>query len=339
MLVRAAAVVARFVPLALAASACGQLPDAPLDARYEVIDLGVLRAGDCCSGAVAVNGAGVVAGYSYAYDRGYGRAFRWASGVVTDLGTLGGAFAEATDINATGDIVGWSVDSLDRRLPFLWRGGVMAVIDVRAYCQYQFCGEALAISDSGHVLLSLAPATGDYRARAAIWRNGALQLLPAELEFPRDVNSSGVVVGLTDSYRAVLWAGGATLAEVEVTDPLFYPHALNDAGAILGVSGADPIVLSGTTRERLPGLGGYATVVHAISESGLVAGGGNAENGTFRAVVWNAGEPRGLDLPPGMVGAEAFAVSDAGYVAGLAFGPAIPPSGSVSHATLWRLRP
>lgn len=327
----------RSVALALVAAlaGCGQPTDAPVDASYQVMDVGVLRPGDCCSMAVAVNASGEVAGNSWAYEFGQGHAFRWAAGVLTDLGSPGGDTTHAADINAAGDIVGWTVDGMGRRVPFVWRAGVMTAIDVLAYCaSYGNCGAAVAISDSGHVLLVLPPAPDDYRGRVAVWRGGTLTLLPATVVSPVDINASGEVLGLDESYRPVRWSGG-------VPTPLggwFQPVALNDAGDVLGTGWPGPVLWRGGVPRALRTLGGYSASARGLSPGGRVAGSANSEAGTLQAVVWEDDVPHALALPPGMVGAEAMAVNDGGYAAGFGFGRTVGYQ-AFTRAAIWRRAP
>src|SRR6059058_3588853 len=74
-------------------------------------DLGDLGQGH--SEAFAINDAGQVVGYGCwdLCDNGQGHddmlhAFLWAHGEMTDLGTLGGSYSRANDINAGGEVVG-----------------------------------------------------------------------------------------------------------------------------------------------------------------------------------------------------------------------------------------
>src|SRR5262249_47962016 len=72
---------------------------------YLVTDLGV-TAGFDSSYAYGVNKAGDVAGYEW--NSGAEHAFLWHNGVMTDLGTLGGANSVAYGINDADQVVGWS---------------------------------------------------------------------------------------------------------------------------------------------------------------------------------------------------------------------------------------
>lgn len=80
-------------------------------ANGTMTDLGDLGQGH--SEAFAINDAGQVVGYGCwdLCDNGQGHddmlhAFLWARGEMTDLGTLGGSYSRANDINAGGEVVG-----------------------------------------------------------------------------------------------------------------------------------------------------------------------------------------------------------------------------------------
>lgn len=105
--------------------------------------------------ARAINDAGQVVGLSGRSPID-GHAFLYADGEMTDLGTLGGSFSSAFDINNAGDIVGWTdVEGHDGRLAFLYSGGRMRTLDslVCGDSSVSF-GMAYAINDAGQVLAS-----------------------------------------------------------------------------------------------------------------------------------------------------------------------------------------
>ncbi|MEV6695002.1 hypothetical protein AB0M35_26360 [Micromonospora sp. NPDC051196] len=67
--------------------------------------------------ATAINNLGHVVGVDG------GRAFRWRAGVLTDLGTLGGATSRATAVNDLGAVLGTGETATGARRPVLWWAG------------------------------------------------------------------------------------------------------------------------------------------------------------------------------------------------------------------------
>ncbi len=70
-----------------------------------VTDIGLLPKYDSTVGN-AINASGVVVGQAYNQFTSAERAIMYANGKLTDLGTLGGKYATAQSINASGEIVG-----------------------------------------------------------------------------------------------------------------------------------------------------------------------------------------------------------------------------------------
>ncbi|HPF99471.1 MAG TPA: DUF3466 family protein [Kiritimatiellia bacterium] len=110
----------------------------------EMIGLGVLGTNGRFSRAYAINDQGIVVGgadVSFNAPEWVRHAFMivpengiymrdtngfWANELLIDLGTLGGKWAEATDINERNMIVGYSTTADGATNAFLWQGGTMA---------------------------------------------------------------------------------------------------------------------------------------------------------------------------------------------------------------------
>lgn len=112
----------------------------------------------------------IIVGYS---DDAQGRvrAVRWENGSVTDLGDLGGGNAVALDVNNAGDIVGYSMDSMGRWRPFLYRASVSRMEDLGVFDRSTF-GVAVSITNGANpTIVGYAedPNSVD-RTRAVLWR-------------------------------------------------------------------------------------------------------------------------------------------------------------------------
>jgi probable HAF family extracellular repeat protein len=116
--------------------------------------------------ARAINDRGQVVGLSGTSDFD-GHAFLYADGAMQDLGTLGGSFSAAFDINNLGQVVGWTdVAGVDGRLAFIYADGVMRTIDSLIYgaTPLRF-SMAYAINDRQQILAGACDAyrCGTYR--------------------------------------------------------------------------------------------------------------------------------------------------------------------------------
>jgi probable HAF family extracellular repeat protein len=128
------------------------------------VDLGAFVTGvGITSTANAISNSNVVVGSSQNGET-YGddevevsRAFVWESGVMTDLGTLGGALSMAFDVNESTQVVGRATRTSDGEddpfYAFLWEDGVMTDLnDLLPPGGDWVLREARGINDLGHIV-------------------------------------------------------------------------------------------------------------------------------------------------------------------------------------------
>ncbi|RZA34696.1 MAG: DUF3466 family protein [Lysobacteraceae bacterium] len=124
-----------------------------MDLNGTVHMLGTLRGGDTWAVATAINNRGQVVGsstYEGADSPWTGQAFLYQNGTMHDLGSLGGFDSWASDINDAGQVVGWSTDETEDRVPFIYADGSMRHLG--AFDGYVAFGEAKAINNAGMVI-------------------------------------------------------------------------------------------------------------------------------------------------------------------------------------------
>jgi probable HAF family extracellular repeat protein len=235
---------------------CSGIPPEGADRAFlwsqgAMTDLGSLGGTDN-SAATDINDAGQVVGYSYSYTttRAVGHAFLWSNGTMTDLGTLGGSVSQATAINKSGQVVGWSQIAGDRvSHAFLWSAGKMTDLGTR---RGRGCSYASAINDRGQVVgwSGSCPVIRGKRGpyRAVLWSRGKIRNLGTlgnRSSEATGINERGQVVG--DTYtpkrvpdHAFLWSRGrmsdlgslyGTLCCIDS-----YAHGVNDSGQVVGDS-------------------------------------------------------------------------------------------------------
>jgi len=219
-----------------------------------------------------------------------------ARGSIVDLGTLGGR-ATATDINAVGQVVGYST-SVNGTHGFLWEAGRMTELTTPSG------GWAIprAINDLGQVVGVATAANGE--RHAFLWDGGRmtdLGALGASGSRATGINNLGVVVGVRDGAPGqrtcgFVWEAGK-VTDLCLTDAL----AVNDAESAVGQGfpirdGPRPAwVVFGNSDWRgytLPALAGGPSSPHDINAGGsdedgwLIVGTSLAANGKMHAVRW-----------------------------------------------------
>jgi probable HAF family extracellular repeat protein len=258
---RGAAAVAGLLTLATVSTAARA-------AEYAVFDLGPLtNTADGRSASVSAVSASLQVSLTDAPDGATYRAFRYAGGAATSLGTLGGANSYAASINAAGQVVGRSDAASGVTHAYVWTpggtGGVAGNPQMKDLTPAGGASQATAINATGQVAGYLAvPRPGqDPADRAFLYSAGTLTQLP-------------------------LPTGGFSLS---------YAYGVNDAGRVVGAAytALSPIphgfLYNGSTSVEIPGLGGVGSTPLAINKNDRVVGYTSTADGYDHAFVYAAG--------------------------------------------------
>jgi probable HAF family extracellular repeat protein len=273
-----------------------------------------------------VNDGGQVVGYTENWYSLPLRAFLWTpsqpnatAGTYEDLGTFGGATAQARAINNAGHVVGISGDASEVGHPFLWtRAGGMQDLGLAP----DWTGaSAWDINESGQVAGLAGTGAGQ---RAAVWTIS--------------VDAGGSVEVANRESLGTLPDGGSSVG-----------FGMNNLGQVVGYAystetGPNRAVLwtrtpTGWVIEDLGPLpGDYSSTAYGINDQGQVVGYSSPRQGCFHAVLWTTAggkktEMRALETLGGC-GADAWAINNQGRITGRS----VPPHGA-TEATLWTLAP
>jgi probable HAF family extracellular repeat protein len=256
--------------------------------------------------AVAVNDSGQVVVDISKLGGHPNNAFLWTLGAeLVDLGTLGGTESEATAINASGQITGWSSTTTGARHAFFWTAAA-GMRDLGTLGGE--LSEARAINDTGRVI-GWSEIGGVHHAFSWTASEGMV-----DLGTLGGANSEGVAVNATG--RVVGWS------EIAIGDDAVHAFSWTLTGGMVDL---------GT-------LGGMSSKANAVSATGQIVGWSEIAIGDIarHAFSWT---PAGGMLDLGTLGrrdSEASAVNAAGRVAGTVQTPrGIPATNSDRRAFSW----
>ena len=245
------------------------------------------------------------------------------------LGTLGGSQAGAYGINASGQVVGWSLTAGDASVDAtLWSNGVITDLGTLGE---DVSSMAFGINDHGQVVGRSINSDGVYRA--TLWGSGTVvDLGLGNNSTANAINNSAQVAATSFSStpgQTVLWNDDGPPTNLFQTS--FLRAGINNAGQVVGESGNRAVVSSGGVTTTLAALPGSASsYAYGINDAGQVVGDsvvcGSCND---RATLWDSGTAFDLGT---LGGADSLAVdinNDS-----LIVGRSTTLNGGY-HATLW----
>ena len=281
----------------------------------------------------------------------------WENGVMHDLGTLGGARSEATEINERGQVVGWS-DAPDATIHgFFWDGGSLQ--DLGPIARFGMPGVSWATFYAGpwsplHInargqVVGNRPGDGgsgfaDAGGGTFLWEDGVTQPLP--LDFVSDINNRGEVAGWVMrpdtsgalKRRAAVWREGVLTELGTLGGDESWAVAISNSGWVTGSSRTEPRFYTGSMTPHVipfrwrdgvledPGRVANETewLAQFVSDQGLISAGHRVFCGTWvwAQAPWQSIEPSSCTW--------AFAMNGAGAITGA------KGSLSVGSAFVWR---
>jgi probable HAF family extracellular repeat protein len=269
-----------------------------LPTTYTFTDLDTL--GGTYSKASGINNCGQVVGESSLTGVSPTHPFIWRdlngnlvsdSGEMKDLGTLGGVRGSATDINASGLVVGSSTISASEQHAFRW-----------------FDMDGDGVSDPGELNdLGVLP---NYSTHGAF-----------------GVNDNGQIVGSAENENgasAFRWnanTGLELLANLNGVPPS-HGHAINNSSHIAGYAALidHAFIFNGTTNIDLGTFGGSRSIAYDINASGHAVGFADVTMGGAapprHAFKWNGTALQDLGVLPGGMRSQAYSINSSGIVVG-----------------------
>jgi probable HAF family extracellular repeat protein len=288
---------------------------------YAVTDLGTLG-GD--SFALDINLRGQIVGTCRAA-AGNEQAFLYSGGVMSPLGTLGGAYSYAYAINQLSDVAGDSATVGGLQHAYLWRGGAMTDLGTLGGGRSQANGLNTRRQVVGWAYL----ASGTYHAFLS--QNGAITDIGASSDgwsIATDIDELGRIVGYYQAaggMRPFRWAVGVVDDLGSLGGTTGGANKINLFGEIAGWSSyadntARPVIFRGGAIVDLGTLGGNDGSAWGINDLGRAVGYSLTGDGWWHAILYRRGVLYDLNgLIPPAAGVEliaATAIDDLGRIVG-----------------------
>ena len=327
--------VARTITSILAVTFAALVP-APAGAEvYQLTDLGSLG-GVQGSGAYALNGTGLAAGYSFVAGSTFVHAMVNDHGVVQDLGTLGGTQSLARAVNGSGWVVGWAYPpGVAWQRAFLWRDGVMSDLGTFG----GVTSDASDVNDAGLIVGSAFDADG--LELAFWWRDGVLHelgTLGGSQSRALAVNEWGDITGMSaiagdDEYHAFLAKPGSVLYDLgTLGGPASHGHDVNGLVHVCGWSmiqsnnpASRAFLWADGVMKSLGTLGGIYSAAFGLNDHDQVVGASTRSDEVQVAFLWSNDQMVDLNtlVPPGgdLLLTAAYDIDEQGAIVGVGTRP------------------
>lgn len=260
--------------------------------QYQIVDIGIVQAGDTASQGFGVSTGGIGVGRSVR--TGGAQAFTWTSGGgIVGLPNLAGrAFCVSNAANNTGRVAGTCASTLfgTSRLPVIWQNGAVSQLPLPA-------GETLGDANDVNVLGIAVGSVDSGSTQQGVIYDGA---------------NANVIANTTPTGCFFLTAFG-----------------INDSGRIVG-QGIDPNnaarnvgmvydIGNGPASEVGALSGANGALAFGVSNAGHVVGSSMMNQGSGLPFIWTqAGGMLPIPLPSGTSQGSARAVNSHGWVVGTA---------------------
>ncbi len=195
-----------------------------------------LSTGYSAGDALGINASGMVVGWVSSNSNPIGFIYNPSTGINTSLGLLGVDNLQATAINDSGQVTGYSTMTATSGHAFLLENGSFADLGALGATG---ASEGSAINSSGQVV-GWSSVTPGGKLHAVEFANGSItELAPGAAESAADgINDRGVVVGSMDSAAFAYYGGVVTdlnnLLPSNSGWELSEARAINNAGQIVG---------------------------------------------------------------------------------------------------------
>jgi probable HAF family extracellular repeat protein len=222
------------------------------------------------------------------------QAFKWSNNQLAILPTLGGPYAAAYAINASGDVVGSAQTATGARHAVLWQGAQPRDLGLLAKGDYS---SARDINDK-RVIVGEANLVPNGKPQAFIWQAGKMKPLPnlpgGAICSAQALNNSEAIVGSCDlpngSAHGVIWKNGLIedLGTLGDADSPSTALDINDKGQVVGTSSEDDKLkaflweggkMIDLNKTLAPNSGWLLLVASRINNNGEIVGRGYYKHG------------------------------------------------------------